>query len=225
MRFLTLFIIAFFGVSVPAHAEFIVSSAIVEFKAETPPQADIELISRSQEKEYVAAEVAEIVNPGLANETREMITDPAKGRLLVTPDKAVLGAGSRKVMRFVLLKPPENKEHIYRVAVKPVIKGVDHEAKVGLKVLVGYEVLVIIRPATIQSRYQAQRSGKTFTVTNTGNSNVLFQNGKQCEASENCKLPPVLRVYPGQTANVELPYDGDVTYSIWDGNESVDKTF
>ena len=208
-----------------AHASFLISSAILEFTTEGPKQQDIELINRSAEDDYIITEVGEMVHPGAADETRREVTDPAESWLLVTPDKHILPAGGRKLLRFVLLKPLDAEEHIYRIAVKPVIRDVENTAKVGLKILVGYEVLVIIRPATIAPAYHASRQGKEFSVVNQGNSNVLFQNGAQCRAAEKCLLPPVLRAYPGQTAHVTLPLDQPVSYSVWDGKTTVEKRF
>ena len=145
--------------------------------------------------------------------------------LLVTPDKTVLAGGGRKVLRFVLLKEPDAQEHIYRVTVKPVVNAPAAKTQVGLKVLIGYEVLVIIRPAAMASQYHAVREGKKLTVENTGNTSVLLQNGQQCPAEEKCALPPVLRVYPGQTASLELPLDKPVHYAVWDGKENREQDF
>lgn len=208
----------------PARAEFLVSSAIMEFTGDGPKQQDIELISRSSESDYIVTEVSEIVHPGLADEKRVELTDPEEGWLLVTPDKSILTGGTRKVLRFVLLKTPDEQEHIYRVAVKPVINEMTSTSKVGLKVLIGYEVLVIIRPAAIAPAYEAKRDGKILTVSNTGNTNVLLQNGKQCE-DEKCPLPPARRVYPGETARIELPSAAAVSYSVWDGKTNIEKKF
>jgi P pilus assembly chaperone PapD len=216
-------LLVFIGISATARAEFIVSSAIIEFTGDGPRQQDIELISRAKDNDYIVSEVSEILNPGAANESRRLIEDPAEAGLLVTPDKTILVAGSRKVLRFVLLKSPDEREHIYRVSVKPVIKGVQNNAKMGLKILVGYEVLVIVRPAAMQPFYNAHRAGKVFSVTNTGNTNILFQNGKQCVQVNDCKLAQVMRVYPGQTDTVTLPLDRAVTYSIWNGKDTIEK--
>ena len=214
------------GFSAPqAHAEFMIASAIVEFTADGPRQQDIELVSRSKGNDYIEAEISEIVHPGQADESRRVLDDPTAAGLLVTPDKTVLTGGGRKVLRFVLLKEPDAEEHIYRVAIKPVIKGLDTSAKVGLKILVGYEVLVIVRPAAPLPRYEASRHGKTFTVRNTGNTDILFQNGKQCAAGAACVPAPVLRVYSGTVEHVELPLDIAAAYSIWDGADTSEKQF
>jgi hypothetical protein len=99
--------------------------------------------------------------------------------------------------------------------------------KVGLKILVGYEALVIVRPVDPVRSYSASvdHAGHAFVVTNNGNTNVLFQNGKQCTAPDACKILPVVRVYAGTTERVPLPGDGKVTYSIWDGDATTEKQF
>lgn len=209
--------------ALPARAEFIISNAILEFNAGGPRQQDIELVSRSEASDYVVTEVSKILDPGLPTEKRELVGDPQQGGLLVTPEKTVLAPGARKLLRFVLLREPDAQEHVYRVTVKPVIKGVDNASKVGLKVLIGYEALVIVRPAKPVPAYTVVRNGRTLSIANTGNTNVLFQNGAQCPASEGCELPPALRVYPGQKAQVELPLDKTVTYTVWDGVTNVER--
>lgn len=208
-----------------AGAEFIVSSAIVEFTAGGPQQQDVEIISRSKDNDYVVAEVNEILNPGTKNETKRLIDDPAQSWLLVTPDKSVLAGEGRKILRFVLLIAPDEAEHIYRVAVKPVIRGVESDAKMGLKILVGYEVLTIIRPAHPKPAYTARRLGRTLRVQNTGNTNILFQGGQQCAAQNDCRLAPVMRVYAGQEDSIELALDAPVTYSVWNGTERAETRF
>lgn len=209
----------------PAKADFVLNSAILEFNKDKPPQQDVEVVSRSDKNDYVVAEISEVLSPGLADERRTVITNPLNSRLLVTPNKTVLAAGGRKTIRFVLLKPLDDKEHIYRVAIKPVIKGLDNQSIVGLKVLIGYEVLVILRPLQPNPSYNAIRNGNRFTAANTGNTNILFQNGQQCGDTATCKVPPVLRIYPGQTGSVDLPFGTKVIYSVWDGATSSEKEF
>ena len=208
-----------------AKADFVITSAILEFTSKSPKLQDIELVSRSaKESDYIVSEISEVIHPGQPDEARHVV-DADASRILVTPEKTILPAGARKIVRFVSLKEPDNEEHIYRVAIKPIINGVEQQAKVGLKVLVGYEVLVIIRPSKMTPSYEAARRGTVFAITNHGNTNILFQNGKQCEAEEKCKLPPAVRVYPGQSTEVTLPLDKPITYSIWDGATNLERPF
>ncbi|MGE0754248.1 MAG: molecular chaperone [Alphaproteobacteria bacterium] len=211
--------------ALPAHAEFILSSSIIEFSAGSPKQKDIEIISRSQENDYVVSEISEVARAGLEGEKQQPVEDPRNSWLLVTPNRTILTGGSRRVLRFVLLKEPDDKEHIFRVAVKPVISGVEAQALVGLKVLVGYEVLVIIRPAEIKSAVEGQRQGDTLYLHNTGNTNILLQSGRQCDAAQECANLPARRIYPGQKMQLSLPQAAPVTYSLWDGKKTMSRSF
>jgi P pilus assembly chaperone PapD len=208
---------------IQAHAEFIVSNAILEFTSETPTQQDIEIINRSGDNDYVDTEIRQIVHPGQPDQSKELISNPADAGILVTPNKTILAAGNRKVMRFVLLKKLDNAEHTYFVAVKPVIKGAESTSKLGLKILVGYEVLVIVRPAEMKPSETLTRAGKMLTVENTGNTSLLLREGRQCSSVTSCTQLPVRRIYPGEKASIELPADLPLTYSIWDGKDTIEK--
>lgn len=229
-RFLTPAVLLSVFLATPALADFSITSAIIEFNTEKPVQQDIEVVSRSKETQYIVAELYEVQNPGSPQERRVKITEPEQGELLVTPDKLVLAGGGRKVVRFVLLGQPGATEKVYRAVIKPAIKGLDNESQIGLKVLVGYEVLVIVRPAAMKPAYNASRQGRTMTVSNTGNTDILFQNGVQCPAGINppsakCVQAPVIRVYPGQSSTTELPFDTAISYSVWDGKSTVEHQY
>ncbi len=208
-----------------SQAEFIISSTILEFAAGKPEQQDVELISRGKENDYILAEVSEVVHPGTAHEQRKPVADMAEPELLVTPDKTVLPPGGRKLMRFVLLASPGAAERIYRVALKPVIRGVENTDQVGLKVLVGYEVLVIVRPASLKPAYTARRKGNALVVRNTGNTNILFQGGRPCADGASCAPLPSERVYAGAEARLPLPAVGQAAYTVWDGVKSDQRVF
>lgn len=209
----------------PARAEFIISNAILEFQPDGQGQKDIEIISRSKDNDYVVTEVSEIINPGAANQSERPFENPEEAGLLVTPDKVVLSAGSRRVLRFVLMKEPGEQERIYYVTVKPVIPGLSQNNKLGLKVLVGYRVMVIVRPATTKADFSAQRTGKTLTFRNTGNTNLLLQQGQQCASTKDCRPLAVERIHAGQSKTLTLHMDAPVSYSIWDGQNTTEKQF
>ncbi len=209
----------------PARAEFIINQAILEFNDTSGTQQDIDMISRSEGSDYVVTEVYEVRDAGLPSESKQLVDDPGKSGLVVTPNKTILAGGSRQVLRFVLLDPLSDHERIFRVAVKPVVGDLGTSAKMGLKVLVGYEVLVIVRPATIAPQFTVERQGKMLTVKNRGNSNILLQPVEQCAANnpKDCAQTPPARIYPQQMATVTLPYDAPLTTSIWDGKNTQQK--
>lgn len=212
----------------PARAEFVMSEVIIDFADKAPRQHDIEIISQDKETQYIATETYVVENPTDANEKRTLITDPQKSGLMITPNKMVLPAGARKLMRFLLLNPQTDKDQIYRVTVKPVIQGVEEQKqKMALKVLVGYEALVIVRPTDSKIELVGERKGNSLTITNNGNTNANLQSGQQCNPTGgDCKETNVTRIYAGQTWTTTLPYlDGTVKFQVWNGTEMQDMTF
>ncbi len=218
--------ITFFACAVlPAQSEFVISNAIVEYNSRSGKQIDIQLISSSAENDYIEISVDEVINPGAEDEQRIPLDDPTRGGLIVTPDRMILTAGSRKTLRFVLLDDLSEKEQIYRVTARPVIKGVSTENKMGLKILIGYEILVIVRPQFSEPGFDITRNGRILNISNTGNTNILLQQGKQCPKPDNCISTPSLRVYSGRKETISLPHDAKVTYAIWDGESNKEYSF
>lgn len=209
-----------------AHADFVLSEMIVDFKENTPRARDVEIISKDKETQYIATETYVVENAGLANEKRTLINDPTKSGLMLTPNKLALTPDSRKLVRLLVLSEPAQKDIIYRVAVKPVIQGLGEvKQKVALKVLVGYEMLVIVRPKNAKSDLVAERKGNSLIIINNGNSNAYLQGGEQCDATGgNCKTLGTARIYAGQKWSTTLPHmDGVVNYKLMDaaGNSMV----
>lgn len=212
--------------SFPARADFVLSEMIVDFKENDPRARDIEIISKDKEMQYIATETYVVENAGLPNEKRALQNDPTKSGIMLTPNKLALGADSRKLMRLLLLSQPAEKDIIYRIAVKPVIQGLGEvKQKVALKVLVGYEMLVIVRPKNAKSDLVAERKGNSLILINNGNSNAYLQSGEQCDATGgNCKSLGTARIYAGQKWSTTLPHmDGVVKYKLVDatGNSMV----
>lgn len=201
-----------------AHAEFSLSSMIIDFAGDAPRQQDIELSSRDDETLYLDTEVYEVKNPGAMQENRVKLDNPEDAGIIVSPRRAVLPAGARKNMRFIVVDTPKNKDRIFRVTVKPIVSGIEAKSKVALKVLVGYDAMVIARPENTKIKLVGEREGGRLTLTNKGNSNVLLQNGSQCSSISDCKPLDVTRLYAGQSWSTDLPAgDAPATYQVWDG--------
>jgi P pilus assembly chaperone PapD len=212
----------------PAHAQFVMSEMIIDFPDNTPRAHDVELISRSPDTQYIATETYVIEHPSQPNEKRILFKNPIKSGLLVTPNKMVLPSQSRKLMRFLVIAPQTDRDQIYRVVVKPVIQGVDENKKrVALKVLVGYDALVIVRPKGAKIDLSGERKGNALTLTNKGNTNASVQAAQQCDAlGNNCKDINVSRIYAGQSTTVTLPYlNGEAKLRVWDGSNTADMKF
>jgi P pilus assembly chaperone PapD len=198
-----------------AHAELVLSQVIVDMQAGKPAHDDIEVWNDSAERMYVVAEPAQI----------QSIADPAVSGLLVTPRRMVLEPGQRRIMRLAALLPRDTSERIYRVTVKPVAGPVTAEVT-ALKVLLGYDVLVLVRPQRIVGEVTGTRSGSRLTFRNNSNTAQEIYDGKQCDAAgKDCKQLPATRLYAGAQWNVDLPYDTVVEYRLTAGNGSSVRRF
>ncbi len=232
-RHWTLVAIAWFLISIlpvsPASANMVLSEAIIHFEPGKPLRKDIEVENPSSENLYVQIEPSVVLDPGTENERREAISDPREYGLLVTPNKLVVPPGGRKLVRLVSLDPLGEKERVYRVTFKPVVGDIESE-QIGIKILIGYEVLVLMQPASPEPNLVAQRNGKTISFSNEGNTNVLLREGKQCPKGtsskpEDCESLRGKRLYPGNQYSVELPFNRSVEYQMSIGTKNLVKTY
>jgi Mat/Ecp fimbriae periplasmic chaperone len=198
----------------PAHAEMALSKVVVDFTSARPARDDIEITNSADEILYVSVEPAEILNPGGPEERRVANPNPRQLGLLISPNRLVLGPGERKVVRLSLLERPEDRDRIYRVAIKPVI-GEIVARQSALKVVVGYDVLVIARPQNALPRLEVSRRGNAVEFRNVGNTNALLFNGRQCDEEEtDCAELPSKRIYAGNTWQFQLPATGQARFMV-----------
>lgn len=210
-------------------ANMVLSEAIIHFEPGKPLRKDIEVENPGTENLYIEITPAVVEHPGTESEQRVAINDPRESGLLVTPNKLVIPPGGRKLVRLVSLQPLGEKERVYRVTFKPVVGDLEAE-QIGVKILVGYEVLVLMQPATPEPNLLATRNGTSLAFENKGNTNILLREGKQCPAgaaddSENCKRLNGKRLYPGNSWSVELPFNKAVDYQMSIGTKNSVKTY
>jgi P pilus assembly chaperone PapD len=205
-----------------ASAGIVLSQAIVDIGPTAPTAQDIDVSNDGKEVAYVVAEPYEITSPGTPDEKRVRIADPATGGLLVSPQKLILQPGEHKLVRIAAVVARQASDRIYRVTIKPVAGSVSAPST-ALKLMVGYDALVIYRPQAPVPDIVAARSGKTLTLTNRGNTNAELYDGTQCPtagATAGCtKLLP-RRLYAGAQWTQTLPGDGPVTYHLASGPRS-----
>jgi P pilus assembly chaperone PapD len=210
----------------PASAGIVLSQAVVDILPSGAIAQDIDIWNDGTEVAYVTVEPAEIVSPGQSAEVRTPITDPGIGGLLVTPQRLILQPGEHKLIRIAAIVPRGATDRIYRVAVKPVAGPVSAPVT-ALKLLVGYDVLVIYRPAQPTVNIVGERNGNLLTLRNAGNSNVEIYEGKQCDPARPtvCVTLPAKRLYAGQVWQQALTMAGPVDYRIAQGPKSVQQRF
>ena len=92
--------------------------------------------------------------------------------------------------------------------------------------MVGYDVLVVVRPAKAEGNLQAKRDGKKLTFTNTGQTSVLLSNGKNCDVNgENCAELPPKRMYVGNEWSIDLKHDTPAEYYVTVRDDILRKQF
>jgi P pilus assembly chaperone PapD len=198
----------------PARAELVLSELIVELQPGKQVRDDIEIWNNGPERSFVAIEPREIVDPSLPSQSVRKDPDPAKLGLLVSPARMILEPGQRKLIRIATLGATPDREHVYRVTVKPVVGGIQSDDS-GLKIVVGYDVLVLVRPARPTANVTAGRNGKALTFSNSGNVSVEIMDGRQCGGAQaKCTPLPGKRLYPGASWTVELPADAPAEYVL-----------
>lgn len=193
--------------SMTAQADLLLDKNFVEFLATEVPRKDITLSNSGNKPSYVDVEVSRIENPGTENEQRLTITDPRELGLLASPRRLKLEAGESRRLRLTLLKRAKTKDEVFRVKITPSIDEFG-ETKGQLQILIAYDALVIARPPNANALIDAKREGNQLTLTNNGNTSVLYYNGQQCdETGENCRQLAGRRIYGGTSRTLELPYD------------------
>lgn len=189
----------------PASAELVVSQLIVEFKADGPRTADIEILNNGEERSYAVVEPREVLKAGTPGEERLATPDPTKLGLLASPSRFILEPGQRRTLRIAAIGALQDRERVYRVTVKPVTGDVSGSAS-GLKLLVGYDLLVLVRPPAVRHSIRIERNGSELTLINEGNASVELAEGKQCDASgKSCHELPAKRLYAGASWKQALP--------------------
>lgn len=197
-----------------AHADLVLSELIVELHPGDHAREDVEIWNRDKGRAYVAVEPAEIVDAGRPDQSRRENPDPEKLGLLVAPARMILEPGQRKLVRIATLGEDSSREHVYRVTVKPVAGPLLSDSS-GLKVLVGYDLLVLVRPADSRPSVTGKRSGNSLILHNDGNVSVELTSGRQCNADgQRCADLPGKRLYAGADWTEALPGSGPVEYSV-----------
>jgi P pilus assembly chaperone PapD len=208
-----------------AHAELVLSELIVELRPGQQMREDIEVWNDSPERSFVSIEPREILDASLPSQRVHTDPDPEKLGLLVSPARMILEPGQRKLVRIASLAPAGDRERVYRVTVKPVVGNLQ-PANSGLKIVLGYDVLVLVRPARPVVDVSGSRNGKALRFVNSGNESVEVIDGRQCPASHApCAELPGKRLYPGASWTVELPSDLPAEYTLKSPERSVRKSY
>lgn len=212
------------------HGAMAIDQNIFHFEPGQPPRADVQVINPDVDPMYVQVEVLEVVDPGTPYEERRLIDNPRHVNFLVTPNRFIVPAKSRKVVRLVNLGGHGEEERIFRVNLKPVPPPMQ-ATKTGVRILVAHQLLVVVAPQEAVSQVVATREGDGLKLENQGNTNVLLRGGRQCAteadlrsgSADSCVNVDTKRLYPGNVW--ELADNGPVEFVVMQGEDSVRQRF
>ncbi len=214
--------------SASASAALSLDRMIVYFDPNKQPRQDVIVSNPDKETLYLQTEVFEVHNPGSKNEERVKVTDPAKLKLLTTPNKAIIPANGRKTVRLVSLEKPTGNELVYRVTFKPVVGDLE-ASETAIKLLIAYQALVFIRPDNPRYQVSAQQKGGQLVFKNSGNINAVMRNGKYCTTQEDDSCNPLdatTRLYADQSWTLDVPSEAvRVSYGLFDGTHEKTQEF
>lgn len=220
-----MFLVAALLAAPAARAELVLSELIVDLQPDKQIREDVEVWNNSPERAFVSVDPREILDASLPSQTVRRDPDPEKLGLLVSPSRMILEPGQRKLVRFATVTTDTRKEHVYRVTIKPAVGGIQSNDS-GLKVVVGYDVLVLVRPTQPIANVVARRDGRKLVFTNSGNVSVEVIDGFQCDnGRDQCTELPGKRLYPGSTFTVELHSDRPAEYVLKSPGRSERKTY
>lgn len=202
------------GLSAPLHAQISVSRTIIEFAAGDGIE-DVDLVNRGDFRIFLDLELAEIVHPERDEPERRALDDPRTAPVLVSPAKLVVAPGERRRIRIIRREVDGERERIYRLALKPSTGGLDlgeRDARLkrtGIQILLGYDLLIMDRPETLQPKVVVSRRDDRIRFENRGNTNVLLREIRHCPRGvpndEACIDLPANRLYVDETLELALP--------------------
>lgn len=189
----------------PAAASIAVDKAEIVVSGDTNRETVIVSNQRATPA-FVEVSAREITNPGKAPEEAVRDPDPRRVGLLVAPTRLALAPGERRAVRLQFLDAPRTQDRVWRVLVQEVSGPVEAQTS-GVMMLIGYDVLVIQRPNAARAVISVNRKGGELTVTNTGNSFAILNDGRQCPQGNAAPCVDVVgaRIYPGQTRVLTAP--------------------
>lgn len=216
-----------FVCSVPALAQIAVYPVIIDLPPTDLQRADFTVENPTTERVFVEVEPARVNAPGNPDEARLVATNPQELGLLTSPPRMVLEAGEKRLVRVAALDPPGEAERVFRVSVKPLVGEITGEQS-GLKVLVGYDLLVIQRPSSPTAALDWEDRGSELVIRNVGNSNVQLVNGRACyvgQRADDCASLGSERLYANNKVTITKELGQIVSYTLIFMGKSQQKIF
>jgi len=216
---LLLAVLSSLAIAFGASADMVLSDIIVDLQAPDEMRHDIEVWNSGTEPLYIEIETSEVIDPGGDESLRQTLDDPRTAGLLASPKRLVVLPDERKRVRLAARKMPTDRDLVYRVGFIPKENKAESTQALAFKVLIGYEVLVLIRPPGGRPQLVVTREGNELHFENKGQSSVLVRKLESCptpdqiadaDGEKGCVDLVGNRLYAGERWDVTVPLDGPV---------------
>lgn len=204
-------------------ADLIVNRSIMVFDDPIENKQDVVVFNSDELNNlYLRVDPYMVENPGEPDQELVSLQPGESPDFLASPNRLIVPPGSRSLIRMLNLGAPSAEERVYRVNLIPVsappelaTEGND-TVRSRLDIVVAYQVLAIVLPLEPEPVVNYSRSGNTVTFSNPGNTNYLITDSFQCNpfAMDECVELVDKRIYPGNTWEMELPFNGSATFKI-----------
>lgn len=204
-------------------ADLIVNKSIIIYDDPLVSKNDVVVFNTDQETNlYLNVEPYRVINPGAENQELVELSLDGDPQFLASPNRVIVAPQGRSIIRMLNLNFDGDEERVYRVNLIPVTppvelvdNGID-DIESMLKIVIAYQVLVIVLPNSPQPEMLASRDGSSALFTNAGNANYLLIDGEQCDPQnpDICEVLEDRRVYPNNNWSLELPFDGPFSYKV-----------
>ena len=200
------------------YADIEVSPILIDVQGTTINPQDIRVYNNGDEIAYVKITPKLFMYPGTPQEKLVFVDDPSKLGLLVSPSIMKISPKKFKLIRLVFTQKAGVTDRLYRIDVQPtagdlLLPKKNKGNELGIKILVGYGVVVVQRPEKLIPLTKMTRTQNTLVIKNVGNTNLVIADGTQCDSKgKQCKELPAKRLYAGQIWTQTLPYSTSVTY-------------
>lgn len=213
MKFISLpWVLVAIFFSATANANVTVEPMSSTISAADDGVGQLRISSKSKAVQYLKLTVKRVEAPATPQE-RDVETNPTDGTgLIASPQRIVLPAGARRVVRLALLETPK-VETLYRVFVEPVAApeekdeaaAAEREGRVAPKVSVTlvWGALVRAEPETPMSSIDLDAA--RTKIVNAGNVRVRIVSVGQCDRASDpdCRWHDIDKnVYPDQSMDI-----------------------
>lgn len=200
--------------SAAASAQVTVNTVILTFRSGQRPVQNVMVGNSSANPAYVLASLEKVLDPESGGNRAAPSDD-----ILISPKTFSIEPNGQRAVRFLVRKPPGEKEVVYRALFTPQDRGFGREFKrevegrsASIRVLTGMGVLLFVEPPKARGELQWKRTANSILFSNDGNVHVEISEGKSCKGEKDCVTIPGKRIYGGSTFEMKVASDRTVSF-------------